>query len=130
MKVLLDTCTVIWGISNPDALSPYARTLLEIDDTQVFVSPISAAEIACAVERGRIELNQHWRKWFRNYVELNRWQLVDMSLNIIEEAYSLPGEFHSDPADRILTATSRVNNFTLLTSDKKILDYPHVNAAW
>jgi len=38
--------------------------------------------------------------------------------------------FHRDPADRIVTATARLKNCILLTADRKILDYPHVNALW
>ncbi len=48
----------------------------------------------------------------------------------MEEAYSLPESFHADPADRIITATARLKNYTLLTADRKILSYPHVNAIW
>jgi PIN domain nuclease of toxin-antitoxin system len=35
----------------------------------------------------------------------------------------LPGEFHGDPADRIIVATARINNLILLTRDRKILQY-------
>jgi PIN domain nuclease of toxin-antitoxin system len=42
----------------------------------------------------------------------------------------LPDTFHADPADRIIAATARLKNCTILTADKKILAYPHVNAAW
>ena len=48
----------------------------------------------------------------------------------MEEAYSLPDAFHADPVDRIITATTRLNHFTILTADKKILDYPHVDSVW
>ena len=58
------------------------------------------------------------------------WQLSNIDLDIIKEAYSLPETFHADPADRILTATARINDFTLLTADNRILDYPHVDAVW
>ena len=51
-------------------------------------------------------------------------------MKLLEEAYSLSGEFHPDPADRIITATARLKDYTLLTADKKILLYPHVNAVW
>jgi PIN domain nuclease of toxin-antitoxin system len=130
VKVLLDTCCIIWAVSSPDFLSRTATDLLQAEDSEVFVSPISSAEIACAVERGRIKLNQHWKTWFRHYTGLNKWQLENIDLTIIEEAYSLPESFHDDPVDRILTATARVKNFTLLTADKKILDYPHVSTMW
>jgi len=48
----------------------------------------------------------------------------------MEEAYSLPDTFHADPADRIITATARLKDCTILAADKKILAYPHVKSVW
>lgn len=130
MKLLLDTCCIIWAISDPDALSGTAKNMIEDENAEIYVSPISAAEIACASERGRIILDRHWKIWFRHYVTLNGWQIENITLEVIEEAYSLPGNFHPDPADRIITATARLGNYKLLTADRKILDYPYVDAVW
>jgi PIN domain nuclease of toxin-antitoxin system len=130
VKILLDTCCIIWAVSQPTALSRIATELLVAEESEIHVSPISAAELACAVARGRVELNSHWKKCFRYYIDLNGWRLVDIDLGIIEEAYCLPETFHADPADRILTATARINGFTLLTADDKILGYPHVATRW
>ena len=130
MKLLLDTCCIIWAVSEPESLSETAVGLLQAEDSEIFVSPISVAEIACAVAKGRIDLNLHWKKWFRHYLDLNQWQVEPIDLGIMEEAYSLPETFHADPADRIITATSRLRNYALLTADQKILSYPHVNAVW
>lgn len=99
--------------------------MLESDDSEISVSPISSAE-----SRGRIKLNRHWKIWFRHYIELNKWDLIDINLDIIEEAYSLPEFSHNDPVDRIITATARLHNCTLMTADKKLLDYPHVTTVW
>ena len=95
MKLLLDTCCIIWAVSDPESLSETAVTLLQARDSEIFVSPISVAELACASERGRIELNRHWKIWFRYYLELNQWQVEPIDLTIMEEAYSLPEEFHT-----------------------------------
>lgn len=46
----------------------------------------------------------------------------------MREAYSLPGHFHQDPADRIMVATARKHDLTILTGDRKIIDYPHVKS--
>jgi PIN domain nuclease of toxin-antitoxin system len=130
MKLLLDTCCIIWTVSQPSALSKKAVDLLTSEESEIIVSVISVAELACAVERERIIIDRHWKKWFRHYVDLNGWQTENISLEIMEEAYSLPDTFHADPADRIITATARLHNCTILTADRKILDYPHVNSAW
>lgn len=130
MKIILDTCSIIWVISDPSQLSPKAAQLIESSESQIYVSPISCAEIACLAERGRIVLNQHWKVWFNHYLDLNCWQIIDINLAIIQEAYSLPDSFHQDPADRIITSTARTYNLTLITADKKILNYPHVETVW
>ncbi|BBO92885.1 type II toxin-antitoxin system VapC family toxin [Desulfosarcina ovata] len=130
MKILLDTCCIIWAVSEPLAISKNARLLLAAEESEVYVSVISAAEIACAVERERIVIDRHWKNWFRHYIDLNCWQVQNISLEIMEEAYSLPEAFHADPADRIIAATARLNNFTILTADKKIRSYPHVKTLW
>ena len=130
MHVLLDTCCVIWAAADPGALSPHARNLLEAPDTTVSVSAISCAEVACLADRGRIELDRPWKAWFRQAVEANSWRVVDIDLSILEEAYSLPGQFHRDPADRIIAATARLRGQVVLTADRRILDYPHVDSRW
>ncbi len=130
MKVILDTCALIWAISEPERLSPSAKTVLTETDTEIYVSPISCAEVACAADRGKIKLDRHWRSWFRHYVEQNGWYMYNIDLSIIEEAYSLPGTFHRDPADRIIVATARRLLCPIVTADKKIIDYPHVETVW
>ena len=130
MKVLLDTCCLIWAVSAPSSLSPAASRILEETNTIVHVSPISCAEIACLSDRNRITLKQHWKVWFNDYLDLNGWQVINIDLPVIQEAYSLPDTFHQDPADRIITATARIHDLTIVTADRKILEYPHVSTVW
>ena len=130
MRVLLDTCAVVWVVSEPERLTERAASMLTAGDSEVLVSPISCAELACASARGRIELDRHWRAWFRHFVEWNEWTTVDIGLSIIEEAYSLPEPFHRDPADRIIVATARQLDCPIVTADRKILNYPHVRSVW
>ncbi|RJQ72937.1 MAG: type II toxin-antitoxin system VapC family toxin [Desulfobacteraceae bacterium] len=130
MRALLDTCCIIWAVSDPASLSPLATETLEAEDSEIFISAISAAEIACAATRGRIILDRHWKSWLKFALTANQWYVEEISLAIIEEAYSLPDTFHSDPADRILVATARLNNYILLTADRKLIEYPHVQTIW
>jgi PIN domain nuclease of toxin-antitoxin system len=43
---------------------------------------------------------------------------------------SLPGKFHSDPADRMIVATARFLGAPLVTKDAKIRKYRHVKTVW
>lgn len=130
MDVLLDTCCLIWAVNEPEALSGPIRDILAKPDTRVLVSPISCAELACLYERKRVLLDRHWKRWFNDFVESNRWVLLKIGIETIQEAWSLPDRFHADPVDRILTATARLTGAVLLTADRKILDYPHVKSLW
>ena len=130
MKVVLDTCAILWAVSEPEVLTEKSRSVLISESTEVLVSPISCAEIACAVERQRILLDRHWRLWFRHFVELNQWTVVPIGLSVIEEAYSLPEYTRRDPADRIIVATARKQDCAVITADREIVEYPHVDTIW
>jgi len=126
MNVLLDTCAIIWIVSDPDQLSDAARKIVTDPEISVFVSAISCAEIACLARKGRIEVTPHWRTWFDAAVENNGWSVLDIDLETVQEAFSLPGDFHRDPADQFIVAAARMRHMSIVTADRKILDYPHV----
>ena len=78
----------------------------------------------------RIELNISPLKWMTRAISETGITVSELSPDIAIDACNLPGEFHKDPADRIIVATARVHNLTLLTKDQKILDYPYVKSIW
>ena len=130
MTVVLDTCAIVWAIGDPARLPDSVAGILTADDTRVCVSAISCAEIACASQRGRLDIDRHWRRWFRHYVELNGWTVLPIDLDTVEEAYALPDPFHRDPADRLIVAAARGLSAPVVTADARILDYPHVKTLW
>ena len=130
MTVVLDTCAVVWAIGDPVRLPDTVAGILTADDTRVCVSAISCAEIACASQRGRLDIDRHWRRWFRHYVELNGWTVLPIDLDTVEEAYALPDPFHRDPADRLIVAAARALSAPVVTADARILEYPHVKTLW
>lgn len=57
--------------------------------------------------------------------------LAALSVPVLVESSFLPGTAPADPADRIIIATARKMNLTILTRDRLILDYSkegHVRA--
>ena len=130
MTVVLDTCAIVWAIGDPARLPDTVAGILTADDTRVCVSAISCAEIACASQRGRLDIDRHWRRWFRHYVELNGWTVLPIDLETVEEAYALPDPFHRDPADRLIVAAARALSAPVVTADARILEYPHVKTLW
>ena len=81
-----------------------------------------------AKERINVKINA--RRWLNNAIHKSGLKVIALTPEIAIEACNLPGEFHKDPADRIIVATARTQNCELLTKDRKILEYPHVNTLW
>jgi PIN domain nuclease of toxin-antitoxin system len=92
------------------------------------VSSISLWEIAKLVELGRLELPVPLEKWFDQALAYPGIELIEITPKIAIESTRLPGEFHRDPADQIIVATARVMKCKLVTSDERILNYPHVKS--
>jgi PIN domain nuclease of toxin-antitoxin system len=59
----------------------------------------------------------------------DRTSLSPRAVRVMVESTQLKG-FHKDPADQIIVATSRVLGVPLLTSDRRILDFPDVETIW
>ena len=126
MRLLLDTHAWIWAQESPEKFGRRARALLEDISNSVSVSAIAALEIARLIFLRRIQLAESASAWIADSVRSLGAQSLDVTPQSAAEAYELPGNFHKDPVDRVVVATARVHNLTLITADELILSYPHV----
>jgi PIN domain nuclease of toxin-antitoxin system len=118
--LLLDTCAVLWLAQGAD-MTPASRTA--IVDRHVNVSPISAWEIANLVRKGRLASTLPVASWFHQTVGKIAAEIPLLSVEILTSSCSLPGSPPDDPADRIIIATARESDMTVVTRDKQILEY-------
>jgi len=123
--LLLDTHTLIWLMEGASRLSRTARKLAEeaAKDGVLRVSAISLWEIATLESKGRISFDRDCQTWINEMLASPGLHLVPLTPEMAVQSTRLPGTLHGDPADRILIATARVLNATLLTADDKILAY-------
>ena len=124
---LLDTCAWIDAFSAPELLKPQARKLINAQRL-IHVSAISLLEVARKEAKGELVFGMPLAEWFRIALPQNRVKIIDASPEIAIDATRLPEWAHKDPADQLIVATARVHRLTLLTSDGKILAYPHVKS--
>jgi PIN domain nuclease of toxin-antitoxin system len=125
--IVLDTHIWVWWVHGDEHLFQAQREAITANETDVVgVSAISCWEIAKLVEYGRLELPHALEEWFEQALSYPGVQLLALTPEIAIESTRLPGEFHRDPADQIIVATARVYGCPLVTSDDKILKYPHV----
>jgi PIN domain nuclease of toxin-antitoxin system len=130
--ILLDTHVLIWSLQDAAPLGPEARILLDeqILAEGLMISAITVWEIALLAKKSRITLGMDVMKWIEEVLALPGLVLGALDPPIAVGSVMLPGEFHNDPADRIIIATARHHKLRLLTADQAILDYGaagHVN---
>ncbi len=130
--ILMDTHVWLWWLSNPEELSAEAHRVIdqEISGNGIFISSISTWEIALLVEKERLQLSIDVRDWVRKTESLPFVRFIPVDNTIALRSVSLPGDFHADPADRIITATALTMGIPLITKDEKILKYPYVQTIW
>ena len=89
----------------------------------VFVSPITAWEIAMLVAKSRIQLSRSPGIWFESLLELPGVRLAALSPAVLIASCALPGTPPRDPADRMIAATARAFGYTVITRDGELVPY-------
>jgi len=123
--LLLDTHIWIW-LMNGDAqkLAASENTIDQASKAgKLGISAITVWEVAMLEAKGRIRLHKNCLDWLQEALSAPGTHLLPLSPAIAVESSRLPDEFHGDPADRILVATARILKATLVTKDKKLLNY-------
>jgi PIN domain nuclease of toxin-antitoxin system len=130
--IVLDTHAWIWWVSSPVFLSETAKRIIDeaVAEKNVFISSISAWEVAILASRGRLQLTISVADWVAASEALRFFDFVPVSNSIALKSVQLPGALHNDPADRIIIATTLSLGAVLVTKDEKIRNYPHVKTAW
>jgi len=123
--ILIDTHIFIWFATNNNQLKQKYKQLLE-EESEIFISIISCWEIAKLVEYKRLVLTMPISEWMTIALESSNVKILPLDLPIILDATNLPDNFHKDPADQLIVATSRVLGINLLSEDEKIRIYKFV----
>lgn len=123
--IVLDTHIWIWLAEGDSSLKQSAKKLIEKSslEAKILLPAISIWELAMLIQKERITLNSPMQQWIETASTLPGLEISPLSADVSIESCQLPGELHSDPADRMIVATARINNATLITRDKQILDY-------
>jgi PIN domain nuclease of toxin-antitoxin system len=123
--IVLDTHVWIWWVDDGPRLKRSVRDMIDAE-SDVRVSAISLLEIATAVSLGRLVLRPSARHWLDLAQTVAQVRVEPLTDSVCLESVNLPGEFHKDPADRVIVALARYLNTELVTADGKILAYTGV----
>ena len=128
MKVLLDTCTVIWATLAPASLSEQAREAISDEGNVVLVSAASAWEIATKVRCGKLPGAEKLERDYLEVMEVAGYTQLSIDTESALRAGRLVAE-HRDPFDRMIAAQALALDVQVLSPDVQ-LDKFGVRRVW
>jgi PIN domain nuclease of toxin-antitoxin system len=123
--LVIDTHVLLWTLLEPEKLMEITKKHIALaqESNQILISSISLWEIAMLYLKKRISIYEPIKDFLESIVNINGTIIKDMSPEIAAESILLADDFHGDPADRIIVATTKVHGAVLLTRDHKILSW-------
>jgi PIN domain nuclease of toxin-antitoxin system len=126
MRVLLDTHTFLWGLTETEKLSAVARRT--IASSERFFSAASIWEALIKVQLGKLPLPSPAGKYLTSKMQANGVSVLPIKLEHVLRVESLEMH-HRDPFDRMLIAQSLEEGWPIITADPVFRDYP-IRVIW
>jgi PIN domain nuclease of toxin-antitoxin system len=135
VKYVLDTQAWLWSVLDHPRLSRRARGALGAigSDERVGIAAISLKEAAWHLAHGRVVVDAGfgpWPLWLRTAAASPNLAVLPLTVDVAIESEQLGDAFPPDPADRLIAATARVHDLTLITSDRPIRKAGAVRTLW
>lgn len=128
MKILLDTCTLIWATLSPAVLSAPAQETISDEANTILVSAASAWEIATKVRLGKLPGAEKLEQNYLAVMEEAGYTLLPIDTASALRAGRLRAE-HKDPFDRMIAAQALALDIAVLSPDPQ-LDPFGVRRVW
>jgi PIN domain nuclease of toxin-antitoxin system len=127
--LLLDTCSLLWLVASSTELSKIAIKEIQNSAGTIYISAISALEIAIKHKRKKLTLPQAPELWFSHAIELHGISELPVTASICTKSADL-ADIHNDPFDRLIIATALEYNLTILSPDHNFARYKKVKVLW
>lgn len=122
MRILLDTHVLLWSALSPARIAAPCCEEIEDPDNEVFVSVVSAWEIAIKQSLGKLTLARPAERWVPEVVRRSGFAWAPFGAADALRVRALPWH-HRDPFDRLLVAHAIEQGMTLATHDDAITAY-------
>ena len=123
MRILLDTCTFLWIITDDSRLSGVARGHFTEPENEMFLSVVSGWEITIKYTLKRLSLPEPPDAYIPRQREEHRILLLALGEEAVLHTIHLPIH-HRDPFDRMLVSQAIVHGMVILSPDKVLHQYP------
>jgi PIN domain nuclease of toxin-antitoxin system len=124
--ILLDTHAWIWTVEGDvRRVGRRSRRMMTQAETRgaLRVSPVTLFEVVALHTAGRLRLAQPPAEWIEASLDRSGVRLAEVTRGVAIDAGFIPRVALPDPLDRVLVATARQLDATLLTADSTILAY-------
>ena len=128
MRLLLDTHTFIWYVTDNPKLSAHVKLLIEDENNEKLISIASIWEMAIKHSIGRLNFSLPFMEFVGQQLTVSNIGLLEINLQHIEVVASLPLH-HRDPFDRLIIAQSMAQQIPLLSVDA-IFDAYAIARVW
>ncbi len=128
MRLLLDTHAFLWFIEGDPNLSSTARSLIEDEGNQRFLSTASLWEMSIKVSIGKLTLTMSFTELLAQHIYGNAVELLSIQAPHLDELTKLPFH-HKDPFDRLILAQAITEKMAVISQDDLFENYP-VTLRW
>lgn len=127
--VLLDTHVWFWWVEGDKRIGRTSRNAIADAERRdgIRISAASVFEIASLHTHGRLRLRWSPERWITEALDVTRARIGELTAAIALDAGLIPRTTLPDPVDRLLVATARGFDLTIVTADLRILDYATAN---
>ena len=122
MRLLLDTCTLLWYCNGSPQIRVTLRDALTDPANDLYASDVSLLEIEIKYQLGKLPLPHPPSRLFPLLLERHGIDPLNLQTAAIYGLEELP-LLHRDPFDRLLIAQARAHQLTLVTPDPLIRQY-------
>ena len=122
MRYLLDTHIFLWWNLGTSQLSERVVNIISDGNNEIFLSAVSAWEIAIKVAKKRLTLPEEPMLFVPSRMQLHGFQPLPIQIHHATRVYELPMQ-HTDPFDRLLIAQCQLESLLLISKDEDIKRY-------
>jgi PIN domain nuclease of toxin-antitoxin system len=126
MKILLDTHTFLWGITDESKVPNRVRSLILAEEP--WLSVVSIWEILIKVQLGKLDLPKPTGDFLVSRLTFNGVQILPVMFDHVRRVEGLELH-HNDPFDRLIIAQGAQEGWPIITADPWFARYP-VNVIW
>jgi PIN domain nuclease of toxin-antitoxin system len=122
LRVLLDTHSFLWLVTDDPKLSERAKSVFLDGDNELLCSAVVGFEIAVKFSLGKLDLAEPPREFMEKRIRHNALKPLAVTLEHSYRLAQLPFH-HRDPFDRLFVAQALEEDLALLSIDAILSEY-------